>query len=507
VGIELITERHAGQIEGVLGCWDRMLVFGTLPKICYAEGMTSYLFANKVRIFDYPRFADPFRNQLRENAERLAAANGIEIEFLRKRNVRKEDRVKEILTKRGDHPGLVCIFSAMEACSTYKPWHNKETGKTYLRPDDGKCLHYYFYFVDEELGLCYVRVPTWLPCRLQIYFNGHHWLANQLRKRRIDYRLLDNAFVQIGDWERAQQIVNGWEAKRIHRKLDEFAQTYCPILRTFGVQYHWSVDQCEYSTDIVFRKQADVAAIYENLARTAIHTVKPDNIATFLGRKLNAQYEGEMGNRFNIRIEGTRIKHTMGPVSLKLYDKFGLILRIETTVNDLTFFKHYREVEHRDGAKETKWAPMQKTIYSLPALRELLDAANRRYLEFLSTITDPRAGRDKLDKLSRTIQQKDRPYPGFNLFDPGDDTLFRALVRGEFNISGLQNKTLRRHLPDKNSGQVSRLLKRLRIHGLIKKVGRTYKYYLTQFGKDVVATGLKLRELVIIPQLAFGHAQ
>lgn len=96
-------------------------------------------------------------------------------------------------------------------------------------------------------------------------------------------------------------------------------------------------------------------------------------------------------------------------------------------------------------------------------------------------------------------------YPGFNRFDPEDDALFRVMVRGEFNISGLQNKTLRRHLPDNNSGQVSRLLKRLRTHGLIKKVGRTYKYYLTQFGKDVVATGLKLRELVIIPQLAFGH--
>jgi hypothetical protein len=154
-----------------------------------------------------------------------------------------------------------------------------------------------------------VRAPTWPPCRLQVYCNGHNWPASRLRKRVIDYQLLDNAFVQIGDWERAQQIVNRWEAKSIHRKLGEFAQTYCPIFRAFGVRYHWSVDQCEYSTDIVFRKQADVAAIDDNLARTAIHTVKPDNIATFLGRKLNAQYEGEMGNRFNIRIEGTRITH------------------------------------------------------------------------------------------------------------------------------------------------------------------------------------------------------
>ena len=355
---------------------------------------------------------------------------------------------------------------------------------------------------DEELGLGYMRVPTWLPCRLQVYFNGHGWLASVLRKRKVDFQLIDNAFVDLADWTRAQQIANGLEIKRLHHRLDEMARRFCPIHRVFGVAYHWSVDQCEYSTDIVFRRQADLAAIYGNLTRTAIHTVKTDNIATFLGRKLNTGYEGEVGNRFNLRIEGTRIKHTMGPVSLKLYDKFGLILRIETTVNDLTFFKHYRQVEHRDGTKETKWASMQKTIYSLPALREILEAANRRYPEFLSAIEDPRSGRDKLEKLSQSVQNEGRSYPGFNLFDAGDEALFSTIARGEFNISGMQNKTLRRFLPDTSSGQMSRLLKRLRVHGLVKKVGHTYKYYLTRFGKTVITTGLKLRELVIIPQLA-----
>jgi hypothetical protein len=287
--------------------------------------------------------------------------------------------------------------------------------------------------------------------------------------------------------------------------LNDLARLCCPIYRDFASGYHWSVDQCEYATDVVFRKQADLQAIYENPARTAIHTVKPDNIATFLGRKLSMQFEGEMGNRFNIRIEGTRIKHTMGPVSLKLYDKFGLILRIETTVNDLTFFKHYREVEHRDGSRETKWASMQKTIYSLPALRELPEAANRRYPEFLSAIEDPRAGRRKLDKLSQPAEEEGRRYSGFNLFDPDDGKLLCAIVRGEFNISGLQNKTLRPSLPERSSGQVSRLLKRLRTHGLVKKVGHTYKYYVTSFGKEVVAAALKLRELVIVPQLALAR--
>jgi len=310
MGLTLLTERHADQIAGVLSCYDRILVFGTLPGLCFAEGMTSYLYAHQVRIFDYARFAQPFRDELRDNAERLAWENGMEIEHLPKRNIRKEDLVEAVLAKRGRQPGLVAIFSTMEPCASYQPWHNKQTGKTYLKPDDGKCLHYYFYFIDEGLGLSYVRVPTWLPCRLQIYFNGHNWLAMQLRKQGMEYELRDNAFVEIGDWRKAQQIADGWRAKRIHQKLDEFAQHFCPIFRHLGVHYHWSIDQCEYATDIVFRGQADLGAIYENLTRTAIHSVKPDNIATFLGKKLHGNYQGEMGNRFNIRIEGTRIKHT-----------------------------------------------------------------------------------------------------------------------------------------------------------------------------------------------------
>jgi hypothetical protein len=77
---------------------------------------------------------------------------------------------------------------------------------------------------------------------------------------------------------------------------------------------------------------------------------------------------------------------------------------------------HYREVEHRDGTKDMKYADMQKTIYILPALRELLLAANRRYLEFLSAIEENTAGTDKLNKVSRPVEETGRSYRGFNFF-------------------------------------------------------------------------------------------
>ncbi|MEW6364228.1 MAG: MarR family transcriptional regulator [Acidobacteriota bacterium] len=258
---------------------------------------------------------------------------------------------------------------------------------------------------------------------------------------------------------------------------------------------------------LFFHRQQDLQAIYSNLTTTAIHAVKPDNIATFLGRKLATSRQSEIGNRYNVRIEGTRIKHTMGPVSIKMYDKYGQILRIETTVNDVCFFTHYRRVEHRDGTSEKKIAVMKRTIHSLPALRERVLAANLRYLEFISAIEDRQAGIEKLHKLSRPASVEGRRYAGFNFFDERDESLLHVLARGEFNISGFKNKHIRFHLQNRSSSSVSRLLKRLRLHGLIKRVGGTYKYYLTCFGKQVITTALKLRELFIIPQLAFNPSR
>ncbi len=502
--MELLIDRYAEKILGTLSCFDRVVIQGTLPTFCYAQGMAGYLSYKHIRIFDYPRFAEPFRDELRKNAERVASENGLEIEFIRKKNFRKEKRIQHILEQRGNHPGLVHIFSAMEPCQTYKPWHDKQTHKTFLKPDNGKCLHYYFYLIDEELGLVYVRVPTWCPFRLQVYFNAHSWLQLRLTKSGIHHGILDNAFAEISDFSQAQSLSDSFKVDLLHTRLDLFAERFCSIIKDFDLRYHWSIMQAEYATDIVFKHREDLQSIYGHLTRTAIHTVKPDNIATFLGRKLHDKYEGEMGNNFNTRIEGTRIKHSMGPVSIKMYDKFGLILRIETTVNDVSFFKHYRMVEHRDGSESMKLAQMKKGIYSLPALSSLLVAANRRYIEFISAIDDPSAGTKKLEKISRTVVRNNRSYKGFNLFDDDDQLLFESIASGEFTISGFQNKHLRSKLGGRTTSQISRTIKRLHVHGLIRKVGRTYKYYLTKFGTQVVTMGLKLKELVVIPHLS-GH--
>ena len=150
---------------------------------------------------------------------------------------------------------------------------------------------------------------------------------------------------------------------------------------------------------------------------------------------------------------------------------------------------------------------MRKTIYSLPPLRELLQQANQRYLKFISAIATPEVGVEKLHRLAETQVENDQRFKGFNLLSEEDTALFRTLLRGEFTISGFTAKELRKLLSDKNPGQMTRLLRRLRAHGLIKKVSKRYKYYLTEFGRQAATMALKLRALTVIPQLAFDCPQ
>src|SRR5579885_2188490 len=249
--MQVLTERFAGQIAGVLSCYDRLVISGTLPGVCFPEGMAQHLRKQGVRLFDYPRFAEPLREEIRQNAEQLAREAGLEIEFMRSvQAFRKEERIKAVLVRRGRQPGLVHIFSAMEPCPAFTPWTDKASGKTSLRYEDGKCLHYYFYFIDPAFGLCYLRVPTWAPFRLQFYCNGHNWLAGQLHAEGIAYQQLDNTFSSVGDGARAQALADAFPIERLHHRLDTLAVRYCPVVAHVGgsVSYHWSIMQVEYAT-------------------------------------------------------------------------------------------------------------------------------------------------------------------------------------------------------------------------------------------------------------------
>lgn len=499
----LLTERYTKELYGVLSCYDRILIHGNIDRWSYAGGMTGVLNSREIRIFDYAAFAEPLTEGIRKNAEQIAQENGIEMEFIRKAGAfRKDDRIAEIIRERGTQPGLVHIFSAMEGCNTYKPWHDKQSGKTFLKPDIGKCLHYYFYFIDPEFGLCYLRVPTWAPFRLQFYLNGHNWLESKLIKNGLTYTKIENSFHTLSDFGKAQELSDKIRVEDLHQVLDILARRYCPLPPEYEIHYNWSIMQVEYALDICFKKQEVLQPMYNQIIKTAVHTVNPENIANFLGKRFSLCFEGEAGSAYNRRILGTRIKHQMGEVSVKMYDKAGIILRIECTSNDVSQFRQNREVQQRDGSIVERVAPIKKSIYSLFLLIQVFKGVVRRYLEYVSEFDDPSDGVRKLDKVTQDVRKDDRNYKGFNFFSREDQQVFEVVARGEFNIRGLQNKNLREQMPGKSSAVISRIIKRLRTHGLIRKARNSYRYYLTKLGKSVIVAGLKIRNMLLTRELA-----
>lgn len=501
-----LSERYAKVITGELRCWDRMVFTGTWTDVCHAGAVESRLRAEGIRCFDLKQWAEPLTDALKKHASELAAQHAVRIEYIGKKRFRKEDRVAEVLKAGGNKTGLIHIFSALESCTTFKPWHDKTTGKTGLKAAPGQCLHYYFYFNDPQIGLCHLRVQSWAPFRLQACLNGHSWLSRWMDKEDLAHRMEDNAFVEISDWTRARQMAEALDPTRLHTALERLRRMVVPFAKGhshFRCGVYWSVMQIELSHDIIFKDAASLAPVYDEISRQAMLAVKAPEVARFLGKpQPRSTSDTPLGSDYHTRIEGTRIKHFLGPASLKMYDKRGRIPRIECTCNDITFFSHHRLVEKRGGTSERKTAPLKKSLYSLPDLRGLMEAACRRYLDFVSLLEDSSAGRGELDKITRTSRDKNgRGFGGFNLFREADVEAIIAVLRGEHLVSGLTRRGLKKLLPDWSGARLSRLLKKLRLHGLLKKIGRTYKYYTTKLGQRLLVTALKLKEALIIPGL------
>jgi hypothetical protein len=184
-----------------------------------------------------------------------------------------------------------------------------------------------------------------------------------------------------------------------------------------------------------------------------------------------------------------------------MYDKCGIVLRIETTTNNVSFFKHHRKVEHHTGPATRELAPMKKSIYSLIDLRETLLGCNRRYLTHLSALDDFSAGVRVLDRLTRPRRVDGKTVKGINFFAPEDKALLHALQNPRVNIAGIRRAELLPELDMASPSRLSRQLRRLRQLGVIKRVAGTYRYYLTKAGRAATAAAEWLIETTIVPAM------
>jgi hypothetical protein len=497
-----LVSRYADQLVGNLRCFDRIIMHGTLVDVAYPGALLVSMRAAGVRPRDLARFGEPITRQVRDHIIGLAREHRVEIEQVRRKNFRQEDRVAAILKTRGTHPGLVHIFAVKEGATVFDTRCARADGYAQVITRWGACMHYYLYWIHPELGLIHVRVPTWLPLRLQVYVNGHSWLAQQLQAAGIRYQLADNALSQCGDWKRAQELADSLDPRDLHEKLKDLTQQCCPVTRQFPNGYHWCLSQVEYAHDLVFKDQGTVDQLFEELARQAVLAIKVEDVARFLGKRVPMSQDTQVTSHLGRRHAGLRLKHSFGPASVKLYNRPGGILRLEMTTYDVSFFKHYRQVVHQDGTKEQCLATMKKSIYSIRDLAQLMQAGVKRYSQWLAALREHTAGQRDTTRLGRpTRDAQGRSYRGFNPFLEEDEQALQTLLRGEHALVGLTARGLRRLLGEWSRSRIGRLLKRFRLHGLLRKVGGTHTYHLTSFARRVVTAVLDIKNNLMVPQL------
>jgi hypothetical protein len=505
--MERFLKRHRDRIMGSITGFDRLLFRGSLLSICHRDGLDKFLGSQGVLYKDWEAFVEQISGRIKAQAQQIAKEAGRPSLYLPSAQASKEELAQSLVKRDQIQEGLVCVLSCVEVCQTFGIRHDRETQRLKLVPQERKCLHLYFYYLDREFGLMHIRLQTWLPMTIQVCLNGREWLARRMDQVGIAYVQKDNCFTWIADPPRAQALLEELVGRRWAKVLNAWARRVNPWLAPYARprwrSYYWMVRESEYATDVMFKSEEALGEVYPALCRHAIEQFSAPQVLRFLGRRPTPRFNGEVRSYLERRVEGVCVKHWAEENSIKMYDKQGSVLRVETTLNNPRRFC-VRRSGMRKGQRVLAWLPLRKGIADIRRRVQLSRAANERYLEALAVVGDPTPSHRILDPVSQRVQTPQRCFRALRPISPQDSRVFAVLLRGEYNLQGVRNQDLRRQLfdheapdparPRSLAGRVTRLLLLLRAHGLIYRVAKTYYYRFTEKGREVMNTALRFRE-------------
>ncbi len=495
-----IIEQNKEKINGILETFDRMIVNGYILQLQRPEKFLFYLIQNDVKLKDFDKFAENQTKSLCEHIDKYIKDNDVEIQYLSSGKENKDEIARVNLENYPNKTGLISAFSTVELCRTMTVKPNHDTKKLEIVSKNTKCKHYYLYYNDSEFGWMFLKIQTWFPYNVQIYFNGREYLSKLLDKSNIKYEMYNNSFSYIENFDKAQKLANDVLNKKISDSFDGLVNQVNNLLpnikEKLNQSYYWCVDQCEFATDINFKSRNDLNLFYKKLVETAYFTFSSEDIYSFFGRNVNYIQnfkKGEIVSDLRNRYQGYRIKFKINNNQVKMYDK-GNNLRIEVTINNPRDFKVLKEKEviinHETIEKEKVWVPMGKSIANLYRYVEISKSITKRYIEALPEINTDEVPISEIEKISSSVTVDNRKYTGFNILQKDTLKLLSIISSGEYLINGFSNKNIRNkyfeiEITKKEINKLTRLLAKLKAHGIIKKVARKNKYYLTTNGRKI----------------------
>lgn len=508
--------RFESLITGVLSGFDRLVFRGNLIPFHLPHGMFRHLEHAGIRLLDFKDYAVQTSENVKEAALAEARQGGRPVRYLESSDISKEDLARTLLDENPTDSGIVCALTAVEPCMSFEYHRSQDENERGFRLRQRKCLFVYQYRLHPRVGFMNARIQTWFPFAVQVCLNGREWLSRQLDEAKIAYIRHDNCFPWVKDLPAAQRLIEEQLTTDWPALLREIARSLNPlhdkIFSAWPMDYYWSTYQTEWATDVLFRDTTALDSVYPAFVRQAVQHFQSPDVMRFLGRKTNTRFLGELTTRFKNRPEGVRVKHWVNGNSIKMYNKGGSVLRIETTLANVRDFKVLRPRHDQPNAK-LKWQPLRKGVADLHRRAEVSGAANGRYLDALSVVDDSTTLATILDAVARPTTYRDKRVRALRTGDPDDVALLSAVAHGEFTTAGFRNRDIRRLLhpdsmdatPDdvrRISARVGRQLRILRAHGIIRKVPKSHRYVLTARGHQLTSAISAARNATIKQLLA-----
>lgn len=506
--MDQFISRFRAQITGVLSGFDRLVFRGSLIPLIREGGMSCFLKRTGVRLLDFKGFVLKTSDAVKQAA--LAEAHDTQrpFRYLESAATSKEDLAHTLLAEHPIDQGLICTLTSVEPCKSFEYHRSPNPNERGFIFRLRKCLHIYKYFLHPLFGFMNARLQTWFPFGIQICLNGREWLARQMEHKGTTFKRHENCFTWLDNPAAAQclmdkQLETDWPRilTRIARSLNPLHQQ---IFKPWPMDYYWSAYQTEWATDVMFNSPRSLAAIYPPLVQHAMNHFKSPDVMRFLGRKAHGNFTGELVTSFKDRPEGVRVKHWVGGNSIKMYDKAGSVLRVETTLARPAPFKVLRPVDDDRPNGKLAWRPLRKGVADLHRRAQVSQRANHNYLDALSAVDDTTPLSAIFDEVSHAVSDRGHRTRAIRIGDPADIALLQAICRGEFATAGFRNRDIQRLLHPvrrdpssqarrKLAAKIGRQIRLLRAHGLAHKVHKSHRYTLTPKGHLLAAALFAVR--------------
>jgi hypothetical protein len=506
VSVTNINEVLEGHVALEVECVDRLYLNAYVPTLQVGGQVVRFLTGHLGNPVPSPTLFARIGNRFRREVRAFAAAERIPILHLRKPDRsrwddRKLDHVRPYLERaeREGRFGVVAIVAAQEfqwVCDA----RNRSQKPGFANFDFGKAERrvsvYYFYVYDREFGPGFIKICSYFPYPAKVWVNGHEWAKRQAERAGIPFSALSNGFASCEQPQRLQALCDRFGPGDVQAFFDRWLAViptpFTAADRAAGYWWELSMRQVEVSRTLVFDDPRRARGFFESLVSDNIGIGRPEEVAIVFARQVRRTTREPFRTRVFSPGSEVKIEFRYKRSRVKQYLKDGRALRIEAVINKPADLGVLARLQH------------------LPELVAKARRVNQRLLMIERAGQGCAIGSALFERIHQPYNSEGQRTGAFRFGDPRAMALAGALCTLLHAVTGFSNKSLRGHVAgllgrEYSPSQMSYDLRRLRLHGLIRRLPRSNTYLLTGEGIRVAVFYSKLQSRLLRPLLAAHH--